>query len=138
MRRVVVCLLLVAPSVVAAPAPLAKADRNRDARADLLAMQGEWDWHLSGGSVVPVVICDGYIRWGAGAAREFVETIRLYPTMTPKGIDTTERDYGTSRGIYVLRDDVLVIRAGRPLMERPSSFDGNREGEMTYTLRRRR
>ena len=89
MRRVVVCLLLVAPSVVAAPAPLAKADRNRDARADLLAMQGEWDWHLSGGSVVPVVICDGYIRWGAGAAREFVETIRLlvcYPKVGPRGM----------------------------------------------------
>jgi hypothetical protein len=132
-RRAVVCLLLAAPSVVAAPAPLAKS--YRDPPADAVRIQGEWDWQQPNG-VERVAICDGYVRWRAGTAGEVAEAYRLHPTTTPKGIDLDGPAFGESLCIYALRGDTLVIRQGLPRWERPSSIDG--DDQRLYVLRRRR
>jgi len=138
MRRVVSLLLLLSgASVVAAPAPLAKPARSRDAGADLREMQGEWEWQPGPWhGVERVVIRGDSIVWCAGTRREETETFRLYPTTTPKGMDTTRPRHGTSPCIYSLRGDVLIIRETLTRTKRPSSFDG--QGDVTYTLRRRR
>jgi hypothetical protein len=135
MRALTLSLLLVtAPSVVAAPAPLAKPDRDR--RSDALRIQGTWYWHHPSGAVRKIVIGDGYVRWCAGAQNELRETFWLYPTMAPKGIDFREEvGLWESRGIYVLRGGVLIIRDGGRDGARPSSFDG--EDGRLFVLQRR-
>src|SRR5262245_40492828 len=128
MRAITLSLLLTAAPVVAAPAPLPKS--ARDTRPDLEKMQGEWEWSLQNGQVLKVVFAGRRVTWYAGTKDAIEEDVHLRPDACPKTFDTTRDGVGTCPGIYLLRGDVLIIRASKSyrFATRPSSFDGKDDG----------
>ena len=151
MRRTVVCLLLVAPSVVAAPAPLPKADRYSDRDR----VRGKWEVYSEvfgvclnikeNTAVFPLTVArESHVATFTGDRllwRVRGEVVGEDAVRLDRGrIDLTDvRSGQTRRGRYKVEGDTLTIcvsPAGEA--DRPASFSPERALERVYVLRRRR
>jgi uncharacterized protein (TIGR03067 family) len=140
MRRAVLSALLIvaASSAVAAPAPVAKAER----RTDLAMMQGAWEvlserryWQqwISSPCTATVRVTSDRFLWHRKGRIEREEVIRL-----DKGnIDLTDVETGrTCRGIYRLTGDTLTLHTPEAEKPRSKSFDDASKGATRLVLRR--
>jgi hypothetical protein len=156
MRRVVLSVLLVLASgfVVAAPAPFEKPER----RSGLDQIQGEWEvvshercwlrhtgnglgliWDAYSCGSMAVRVTGGRLVWYFRGAVTSTDAVRM-GTGTLNVIDLTDVQSGRRRpGIYRLAGDALTIRLSiTGKLDRPTSFDLDREGDMVYVFRRKR
>ena len=132
MRVFVSSLLLAGATVVAAPAPVQRADR----RSDLERLQGRWEWTSEEG-VKTAVISDNRIRWCVGETDECEQAFGLDPAKNPKAIDLIVNlgsDSYTAIGVYSLEGDTLTIHQSG--VDRPPSFTA-RGGDSLTVFRRK-
>jgi uncharacterized protein (TIGR03067 family) len=143
-------VLLSAPYVPAAPAPLPKPERH-DARTDLGKLQGEWEFvrevrfpgrHGSTygryGLVLAVLGNHWVIRRGPPAALGTSKhRIWLDPSGSPRSVDFVCEETGDLRkGVYKLEGDALSLRVAMKGEPRPSSLGG--PGTATFARKKAR
>jgi hypothetical protein len=118
-RALVPVLFLVAPSVVAAPAPFPRSERRSDSDGDLARLQGIWTldatyrwqedaWMRIHTAAHPLVIRGRCFAWqGSFAPLALVERFTLHKG---RGIDFISPDAGgVEHAAYAVEGDTLTI-----------------------------